>query len=514
MGFIRLQGKILLMVGILGNCLSATTKNDEAKLKDYGIHNISVKNNSKEEKSVSKNQKENKDKTDQHQTAHILHINIDDCVQADDTHEPLDISIRSLAKEENFISESSIIVEENEKHEDFYNTKLCWYLDGATVSISIPDKEIHQGEEFKISNLSDSVDEKSIIVRCPDSVILDEYKLLKVLPLDENKNKIKKTNILNNKKILSSDRFLKLNVHKIDKISENDLWKIQYSVKNVSWLTNHLIEFSSDKKHITFVTVIRVSNQSGIYFKNAQIQFLEHELPKDINKGESSGEFIQTYTGPSIIYKHYTKGDIAPNQDKMIVWNSAKRIAITTSNGLFVGGEFLKKMNETAYPQIENWISFPNIKEVGLGKSLPSGRVSVYHNRDGFVSLIGFANMNQVKAGTDVTIRMPPFLQYRSFEKTENEDDHLDAQLVQESYRTLTPTIAEAEYRLVLKNSKNTPVSLTVTIDTHKTQKYSLARSSINSYEKNKRGEVCWKLEIPPRGSRELRYKLTLRSLA
>ncbi|MDR1908177.1 MAG: DUF4139 domain-containing protein [Holosporales bacterium] len=367
--------------------------------------------------------------------------------------------------------------------------RISWYKNGAVVRVSIPHKEVFFEKKFTITNLSPSIDEKSIVVRAPEPLVVTGYKLEK------------------------SDNgcFLCLTVKEVGTVQDNDLWQLQYATKDVSWSTNHLVELSSDKGSITLTTTIRIDNQSGINFSNAQIQFFDCDIPQD-ESNKNLDTPASTYIEPSVVYRHHIEGDVGPG--KVIVWSTAKRIVVSSSNGLFVGGPYLKKMNETAYPKIENWITFPNTIDVGLGKALPSGRVSVYHNREGFSSLIGFSTMHQVKGGGDVTIRMPSFVQGSPSRTPEAEAEYspLDAQLIQENYRVLAPTVSEAEYRLVLKNSNSTSVSLKVTIDSSQSTTYSVARSSIN-YEKDKKGDVFWLFEIPPRGSRELRYRLTLRTL-
>jgi hypothetical protein len=202
-------------------------------------------------------------------------------------------------------------------------------------------------------------------------------------------------------------------------------------------------------------------------------------------------------------------------QGKIIMLSNVKRVEISSMSGLFVGGSFLKKMTGVAYPKIEKWITFPNIKGIGLGYSLPSGAVSVYYARENFLTHIGFSTISSVRPGNDVTIRMPSLLQRQKDQAAKDDIEYtfLNAQLIQESYKELNPALSEVEYRLIIKNSKDSQISLTITIDKEKTKEYSISRSNV-SYEKNKEDEAFWRLEIPPNGTRELRYKLIIRNLA
>lgn len=407
----------------------------------------------------------------------------------------------SIAQEEEVIKENKINIDEVKDGKTTPETRICLYTNGATVNMSMRGEDIQVGNNLLIKNLSDTVSEKSIVVRCPDAVLLQEYQLVDPVKDPKKKEKIENNNSKN----------LELNVYSKDKLNLNDLWNIQYSVKKIYWTANHIIEFTSDREHIMFETTIRVSNRSGIDFKNAHIQFLDQELPdEDVQKRELELGKTTVSVNPSLIYQSSELRDLLTNQEKAIVWSNAKRVTISTSNGLFVGGKYLQKMNSVAYPQIENWISFPNIKEVGLGKPLPNGKVAVYYNNDNYISLVGFTTMNQVRESGDVTIRMPSFTQYRS-NKTNDVYSSLTAHLTQESYRSLTPTMAEARYKLSLQNLKNTAVSLMVTVDCNEAQKCSVARENMK-HKKNKHGEPMWVIEIPPKGSKELRYELTIKN--
>ncbi len=444
----------------------------------------------------------------------------------------LEVPVEALVSEKIITRTSDIGTKESSL------TKICWYLNGAVVRITCREKDVRSDGEFVISNLSSAVDESSLIVRGPNAVVLNEYRLVdgvsatdshQGLPAtpsfqssssrtysDPNSKASKFVREPPRKHLLggrvSNDlllqtpcvtpRYLKMNVHEETPVSDDELWSLQYTVGGVSWCAHHVIELGTDRQHITFVTVFHVENHSGIHFRGASLQFIDCDLPKpDVT---DSNPVI----APFMIYSYPVISDLAPDQKKMIVWNSARRVTVRNSSGLFVGGDFLKKMDLKAYPRVENWISFKNTKEEGLGKYLPGGQVSVYGTRQGFSTLLGYTSMNAVRNDEEITIRMPSFAHAG---RAEDDDGSLDATLIQESYRALTPAIAEAEYRLVLKNSQNVAVSLSITIDAGKTGMYQVLRSNV-SYEKNERGEAFWDLTVPPRGNREIRYKLSIRT--
>jgi hypothetical protein len=357
---------------------------------------------------------------------------------------------------------------------------VCWYEDGAVVNVAIRNRDVYDGIDFVIRGLSESVDETSIILTPPKFAIVTGF-----LRRDDK-------------------RSLRLDVKKLGDLKCDDLWHIQYVTRNVHWVGLYQLKLSDDKQFVTFVFLIRISNRSGINFKNPQVIFFETKLPDTTSEQR---EYI-----PCLVHKHDINGDIISGQDRTIIVSSAKRIRINTHNGLFVGGEYLKKMGQPAHPRIENWVTFPNTVELSLGQPLPSGQVQVFYSRGDFTSLVGFSKMHSVEVGGDVTIRLPSLVQNGDTAAQHDEYAHLDVQLTQENYRILAPNLSEAEYRLVLTNPKDSPVTLSVTVDANQFVSYSVSRSSMN-YEKNKKGEASWLIEIPPRGAREVRYKLTIRTV-
>ncbi|GHS91810.1 hypothetical protein AGMMS49949_02840 [Alphaproteobacteria bacterium] len=437
-----------------------------------------------------------------------------------------EVSLRNLINEEGSALTPPDKEESTPDDSSQESTKICWYWDGATVHNSLPNSAVQKGNEFCIPNLSQFIHKKSIIPKGPDAVFIQNFQLQSenffvknATPGEEKKGEAtrpkkekrgNKTPVAGTLNEEDSPNSLVLNLRDADKVTEKDMWKIQYSLSHVNWMAQHIIEFTKDRAHINFYTIFHVNNQSKVHFKNAHIQFFEGNLPGN-EPEEDATDAVREQAVP--VYSYDTVSDFAPLQSKMIVWSSAKRIAITMNNGLFVGGPFLKKLKGTAFPRIESRINFLNIKEVGLGKPLPAGKVAVYHNRNDFISLAGYTKMFQVKGGEEITLRMPASLmQSTNTEAEEADAGLLYAKLEQSSYRVLTPAMSEAEYQLEVTNSQKTTASVTVTVNQDQQLKCSIIRSSLNA-EVNKRGETFWKLEIPPNSSRTIRYKLTIRTL-
>jgi hypothetical protein len=408
--------------------------------------------------------------------------------------------LKSIVSDIATIQENTIKSVDEEK--EIYDTKLCLYTNGATVHVVISNRNIKNGNKLGIIDLSSAVEKQSIVITPPIPVKVNEYKLVKLEP---GKNKeIEKTSQYD-ASVLSID------ASDIDKASDTDSWDIQFSVRDVGWSASHFVEISEDGNNITFLTTIYVKNSSGIRFRNAKLQFLEREFPTESNSNVKSAALNQW---PAVTYRGEEKSDLLDGQEKMLVWSSAKRIAISSSSGLFVGGQYLNKMSGTAHPDVANEISFQNTKEFGLGKPLPGGKVSVYRNHDGFISLIGFSHMNAVRDGDEVTIKMPPSVHMhncdRTCSNTELEYMSLDVHLTQETYKILNQSVAEADYKLTITNLKAAPTMLKITINRSEVNKYTISRTDIAN-EVNKNGEAFWMIEIPPNCTRELRYRLAIR---
>ncbi|MDR0631095.1 MAG: DUF4139 domain-containing protein [Holosporales bacterium] len=382
-----------------------------------------------------------------------------------DAGAPLVIHPQDLITSERFVAELKNSASES----------VCLYKDGAIICVNRSNKDAVTQDGVTFDCLSTSVDDNSIMISPPESATITGY----YVSGDAEKRR-------------------DLHVRTLGESDKDDTWRVQFSVTDVSWDAHSQI-LMLDDEYIVFVCLIRITNNSGVDIRNAKLLFLADKMFEP-NEVSDVDHYRSKYR-----YTHDTEESIHSGQVRTIVVASSKRIPVSRSSGLFLGGESLCQMKAVKHLQIENWITFPNTAEVSLNKNLPSGPVYVYHTRGEFVCLDGISKMHSVTAGGDVTIRMPS--------QSHNNVDYssLDAQLSQESYRILSPTFSEADYRLVVKNPKDVPVLLKVTIDATPPVAYSVERSSMK-FEKNKKGEAYWVIEIPARGTKELRYKLTIRT--
>lgn len=413
--------------------------------------------------------------------------------------DPVQLPLLHLARVEDFVLKNAIVAKTQER-KDAPARHLTLYRDGAVVSQTVPTREIHRQGRFILPHLSSAVEEASLIFRPPgETTVLDywfEDEAERPYPVSQGTPS------------RPTSRALYFNVTEAE-LKEEDLWKIQYTVGGLSWSTDHRIELSSDHSHILFSTILTVRNQSGIDFKEAQLQFVERSLPE-------SGEAEAAQADLEIpAYRYSVPVDLPAFQDRKIIWVQARRLTLSRCCGLFVGGEFLQKMEGPAVPPLESAISFPNVKGVGLGQSLPGGCVTLYHYREGFLSRLGFTTLSPVDKDSDIIVRLPAAMVHAVSPEGKIQalrpEGSLEVQLVQESYRELNVTLAEADYRLTLRNPQESPLALSVTLDAKKGQQYAVVRSNI-APTFNKNGEAVWSLEVPAQGSRELRYKLTLRT--
>lgn len=384
------------------------------------------------------------------------------------------------------VLQNAEILAKSPQSPDYPSTYVSLYRNGAVVSRVFTQQKICKNGQLVISHLSSAVDPSSFIFCPPEGATVLEY------GFEPHKTSTTSAEFC--------PQTLVLDVQDADNLKKNALWKIQYALNGISWKADHAVELSADQRHILFSTILTVQNRSGIDFKDAELQFFECALP--CPKGEAEGESVGTESRG--VYRYERRTGLPANQERRLLWTQARHVALSTRRGLFVGGDFLQKMEAPAAPLLENALSFPNVRGVGLGIPLPEGRVTVYHQKDGFVSRIGVTALSPVPIGSDVTIRLPASAHSQ-------QDDALEAQLVQESYRELNAMLAEAEYRLIVKNLQADSVPLSITVDARKGVKYSVVRSNVR-FDTNKNGEAVWNVEIPAQSSREIRYKLTLKT--
>ncbi|MDR0625457.1 MAG: hypothetical protein LBF72_03395 [Holosporales bacterium] len=397
-------------------------------------------------------------------------------------------------------------------------TRLSLYSNGAIVNSTISQDEVAQNQS-SIPGLSSAVDESSIVINPPEAIILESYwladenvskKQKKEHSVEKRDSKDERTQAAPHTRPSSVLKKVVLQTASSTTPAGQGAWGVQYLVRDIEWKAHHVIEFTRTMEYITVSSAISVSNRSHINFSDAMLQFCGGALPTAAKDEAASGSALEQKNkaiSPTqnnlYIYRYDKPCSLAAYEKRTIVWSKAKRVAISTSNGLFVGGRFLGKMDEVVFPQIENWISFPNTKSVGLGRPLPRGDVAIYYSDCGFSSLIGHTEMQPIKSNEDVMIRIP------WFNTRDSEYAFVTAQLKQEFFRILTPTMAEAEYVLIVKNLKDTTISLNVTVNNWPNQRSSVA-SSNTKHSINDNKEIVWLLDVNAKETKELRYKLII----
>jgi hypothetical protein len=434
----------------------------------------------------------------------------------------------------------------NHKETTSGNVKVSLYYDGAVISATVSPVCANKKSVYTIRGLSSKVNADSIIIRSPDKIDIDVYWLTeeKTSPKTKKGKKNAKTKKAEDSEApqgISSatqdpaaptggatdhdknqQKSPKQEVPRVSPrsivvktlpsdivVSQDSLWEIQFVVDDIHWNANYIIVFTKNMENINLFSTIHISNSSGISIKKAQIQFSGEKIPSSSKQGgqnasQPSEATDSVYTLPnsaSQIHRFDRLCSLGNGKERTIVLNNVKHVPVSISNEISVGGKYLSKMKDSVRLQVERWGSFPNTKDVGLGELLPSGRATIYHHDGVFFSLIGATDMRQIEAGGNAMIRIPA--------GSTNENSGIIAQLTQESYRPITPTIDEGEYRLVVANSKDSPVALFVNVNNDAGQVCSVARSNIKSQE-NDRKEIAWSLWLKPKETVELRYKLII----
>lgn len=278
-----------------------------------------------------------------------------------------------------------------------------------------------------------------------------------------------------------------------------------YLLQNMSWKPFYAIQFTSGYQQLMFNGWIEITNTAGISFKNAQIQFVEGNIPV-IN-----GENIEKANTKAKGYSYKGILDMQENETKRLNWVSSASLKSKQDYRIFVGGKYLNDMDsKPESPIVETWVSFYNTTDNTLGQDLPQGPVVLYYQDEhGQLEVLGSATLSHIAIGQEISVRIPS-TQIDKFEKNnKKESKRIETKLVQNQFRASNETqMTEAHYCLDLKNTGSESQIIRVVLDLpNDVVNWEIIRET-QPREKNVENHIHWNVSVPANGHAELKYHI------
>ena len=279
---------------------------------------------------------------------------------------------------------------------------------------------------------------------------------------------------------------------------------LTYLLSNMSWKPSYKIQFSPGYQQLMFTGGIEIQNTAGITFKNANIQFVDGNIPPiHGDNAEKLHAKAKGYTYKGMI-------DMQEKETKYLNLVTSSSIKTKQDYRIFVGGDYLKDMKSApANPVIDTWVSFHNTAKDALGQDLPQGNVILYYQDEHGQFVLGNTNLHHTAVDQEISVRIP-LTQIDKFEKnSKKETKRIETKLEQNQFRILNDThMTEAQYCLTLENKGTDPMTIRVMLDLPAgITDCEFIRETV-PHEKNGDNYIYWDITIKPNQREELKYHL------
>lgn len=367
-----------------------------------------------------------------------------------------------------------------------HSTALTIYKDGALLrqGRSLP---LSKGKTLiPITGIANTIVQESLMLllsALPKEAVIDETTLSK----SDNENAYT-LNVLVNSNVNEPKSFVSL----------------IYLFKNISWRPFYVIQFSSGYQQLIVSTFFEITNTSGISFKDAQVQFVDGNIPPiNPNTTDNENSRIKGY-----IYKDIL--DLPKNENKRLTWVTSDHIKTKQDYRVFVGGEYLNNMDgKVANPIVQTWISFNNTASNTLGQDLPKGTAILYLDHNGQLESLGSTFLPHTPVGQEISVRVPSTHVEKNDKNSEKGLKFIETELEQNQFRRLSDTQnTESHYRLEIKNKSLKPITIRVTLDLPpNVVNWEIIRETL-PHKTNANEQVFWNVEVPANGQTQLKYQL------
>lgn len=368
-----------------------------------------------------------------------------------------------------------------------HSTALTLYKDGALLrqGRSLP---LTKGKTtMPITDIANTIVQESLMLllsTLPKEAIIDETALTKL------NDEAYTLNVLINSTVDEPKSFVTL----------------IYLFKNISWKPFYVIQFVSGYQQLVVNSFFEINNTSGIPFRDAQIQFIDGNIPPirptDTDKDKGNLK-IKGYTYKSIL-------DLPKNGVKRLAWATSDFIKTKQDYRVFVGGEFLNNMDgKAAKPIIETWVSFNNTATNTLGQDLPQGPAILYLDQNGQLESLGSTMLPHTPIGQEISVRVPSTHVEKNDKNSDKGLKFIETELEQNQFRRLNDTQnTESHYRLELKNKSASPITIRVTLDLpENVTNWEIIRET-QPHETSGDKQVFWHVKVPANGQTQLKYQL------
>jgi len=263
---------------------------------------------------------------------------------------------------------------------------------------------------------------------------------------------------------------------------------VSYQTGGISWNAEYVGVLNPDEKTLNLSGWVSLNNRSGKTYRDAKLKVVAGDInrisqPRPKLRGGadvvtlSAAETAGFEEKPFFEYHLYTLPRPATIAD-----NEIKQISMFDPAQTVVDKEF-RYSAEPGQTKVNIQIKMNNSKEVGLGMPLPAGRVRIFKaDTDGSLILLGEDKIDHTPRNEEIKLKI---------------GDAFDivGETTVISRRRISDRVEETDYRVELRNQKETPAMIIVSKQLNGF--WEILNASID-YVKKSATEVQWTVTVLP----------------
>ena len=293
-----------------------------------------------------------------------------------------------------------------------------------------------------------------------------------------------------------------------------DTLELSYLTGGLNWRADYVAELSKNDDQLDLNAWVTLSNTSGTSYPNAKLQLVAgdvNRVQEVIADSMERGQVMMAAKAPQMAeeslfeYHLYTLDRPTTIAEKQI-----KQVALMSAAHVPVAKEFLLRGADYYYRssygdvgqkmKVGVFVEFEN-KGAGLGIPLPKGIVRVYKkDAAGNAQFVGEDSIDHTPKHKTIRLKLG-----EAFDVTADKN--------QTSFEKIAGTsrynyISESAFEIILKNAKDTPVTVKV-MEPIPGDWQMLSES--HSHKKAASNTAVWQVNVPANGKTKLAYKVRVR---
>jgi len=292
--------------------------------------------------------------------------------------------------------------------------------------------------------------------------------------------------------------------------------ELSYLTGGLSWQADYVGELDAEDRHLDLTGWVTLNNTSGTRYESARLQLVAgdvHRVQDEWAEAEppvlmAMAEAAAPPMAEEALFEYHLYTLQRPTT---IGDNQSKQVSLLSAAGVPVRKEYLLKGADYYYRssygelgqklQVGVFVEFDNREQSHLGMPLPKGVVRIYKkDSQGNAQFVGEDRIDHTPKNEEVRLKLG-----EAFDVT--------ADKKQTDFKKLSgfgpwQYQFESAYRILLKNAKTEPV--TVTVHEPVPGDWEMLEES-HPHQKGASNTAVWEILVPAEGSTELSYRVRVR---